>query len=89
MGEGYGVGLWKEIKKERSLLSNKIVLSVRNGRRVIFWKGKWCDDNALCVYFLSLYAWVALKEAWVAEVWDSSIEEGGWNSLSMIGKWTW
>ena len=36
--EGVGVGCWKEIKKEGSLLSNNIVFSVGNGRRVRFWK---------------------------------------------------
>ena len=36
--EGFGVGLWKEIRKEGSLLSNNIVFSVGNGRRVRFWK---------------------------------------------------
>ena len=34
--EGFGVGLWKEIRKEGSLLSNNIVFSVGNGRRVKF-----------------------------------------------------
>ena len=33
--EGFGVGLWKEIRKEGSLLNN-IVFSVGNGRRVRF-----------------------------------------------------
>ena len=36
--EGVGVGCWKEIRKEGSLLSNNIVFSVGNGRRVRFWK---------------------------------------------------
>ena len=34
--KGFGVGLWKEIRKEGSLLSNNIVFSVGNGRRVRF-----------------------------------------------------
>ena len=33
---GYGVGLWKEIKKEGSLMRNKIGFSVDIGRRVRF-----------------------------------------------------
>ena len=33
--EGFGVGLWKEIRKEGSFLNN-IVFSVGNGRRVRF-----------------------------------------------------
>ena len=36
MREGYGVGLWKEIRREGTLLSDKIVFSVGNGRGVRF-----------------------------------------------------
>ena len=36
MRDGYGVGLWKEIKKEGSLLLNKTMFFVGNGRRVRF-----------------------------------------------------
>ena len=67
--------LWKEIMKEGFLLNNKIVFSVGDGRRVRFWKVKWCGDDALCVSFPSLYALAALEEAWVVKVWDISIEE--------------
>ena len=67
--------LWKEIMKEGFLLNNKIVFSVGDGRRVRFWKDKWCGDDALCVSFPSLYALAALEEAWVVKVWDISIEE--------------
>ena len=34
--EGFGVGFWKEIRKEGSLLQNKIVFSMRDDRRVRF-----------------------------------------------------
>ena len=50
-----------------------------NGRRVRFWKDEWCGDVALCDSFPSLYALAESKEVWVAEVWDSSSEGGGWN----------
>ena len=42
--EGFGVGFWKEIKKEGSLLQNKVVFSVGGGRRVNVWKDKWCGN---------------------------------------------
>ena len=35
--------------------------------------------EALCVSFPSLYALADNKEALVAELWDSSREEGGWS----------
>ena len=37
--------------------------SMDNGRRVRFWKDKWCGDDALCVSFLSLFALAVSKEA--------------------------
>ena len=77
--EGFGVGFWKEIRKEGSLLQNKVVFSMGDGRRVKFWKDKWCGNFALCDFFPSLYALAASKEAWLVELWDSSGEEGGWS----------
>ena len=63
MREGYGVGLWKKIRKEGDLFSNRIVFLVSDARRVRFWKDKWCRDVALCVSFPSMYALVISKEA--------------------------
>ncbi|RVX05637.1 hypothetical protein CK203_027242 [Vitis vinifera] len=63
--EGFGVGLWKEIRKEGSLLSNNIVFSVGNGRKVRFWKDIWCGDEALCDSFPSLFDLAVSKEEWV------------------------
>ena len=63
MREGYGVGLWKAIRKEWNLLSDKIVFEVGNERRVRFWKDKWCGNEALCVSFPSLFALASSKEA--------------------------
>ena len=63
MREGYGVGLWKAIRKEWNLLSDKFVFEVGNERRVSFWKDKWCGNEALCVSFPSLFALASSKEA--------------------------
>ena len=57
------MGLWKAIRKELNLLSNRIIFLVANGRRVRFWKDKWCGDDALCVSFSSLFALAVSKEA--------------------------
>ena len=59
--EGYGVGLWKEIRKEGSLMLKNIAFSM--GR---FWKDKWCGNNTLRDSFPSLYALADSKDAWVA-----------------------
>ena len=90
------MGLWKEIRKEGSLLSNNIVFSMGNGRKVRFWKDIWCGDEALCDSFPSLFDLVVSKKEWVVEVWDPSVEGVGGGvgilivlGLSMIGKWSW
>lgn len=57
-------------------VSNYIVFSVGNGRRIRFWLDSWCGDEALCNSFLSLFALVVSKEEWVVEVWDPSVEGG-------------
>ncbi|RVW25474.1 putative ribonuclease H protein [Vitis vinifera] len=77
--EGFGVGLWKEIRKEGALLQNKVVFSVGNGRRVKFWNDIWCGNFSLSNLFPSLYAFASFKEAWLVELWDHSGDEGVWN----------
>ena len=60
-------------------MQNKVIFSMGNGRRVKFWKDKWCWNLAFCNSFPSLYAFASSKEAWVGEFWDSSGEEGVWS----------
>ena len=77
--EGYGVGFWKEIRKEGSLLLKNITFFVGDDRRVKFWKEIWCGNNTLCETFPSLFALVNSKDAWVVDCWDYLGEEGWWN----------
>ncbi|RVX20512.1 Transposon TX1 uncharacterized 149 kDa protein [Vitis vinifera] len=77
--ESYGVGFWKEIRKEGALMQNKVAFLVGNGRRVKFWKDIWWGNFPLCNSFPSLYAFASSKEAWVKEFWDSSGVEGAWS----------
>ena len=52
-----------EGNQDGSFLNNKIAFSVGDGRRVRYWKDKWCGDDALCDSFPSLYALATSKEA--------------------------
>ena len=49
---GYGVGVWKELRKVWDLVAGKRAFEEGNGSRVLFWKisgvGQW-----LCVILLS------------------------------------
>ena len=56
-----------------------ITFSMGDGRRVRFWKDKWCGNNTHHDYLPSLFALAVSKDAWVADFWDSLGEEGGWN----------
>ncbi|RVW79819.1 hypothetical protein CK203_047621 [Vitis vinifera] len=49
-------------------------------KRVRFWKDSWCGAEAFCNSFPSLFALAVLKEEWVLEVWDPSVEGGSWGS---------
>ena len=75
--EAHGVELWKEIRMDWELVDTRISFSVGNGRRVRFWRDRWCGDSPLCEFFPSLFALPIEKEAWVAEAWDP-LAEGGW-----------
>ena len=80
MREGFGVGMWKAIRKEWGLVSSRISYTVDNGQRVKFWKDKWCGNGLLCNSFPSLFSLASSKNAWVEDVWNSSIlGERGWS----------
>ncbi|RVX08811.1 hypothetical protein CK203_011017 [Vitis vinifera] len=69
--DAHGLGLWKGICMNWELVSNRLVFIVGNGRRVRFWRDKWCGDSPLCSSFPSLFALTNDKEESVANVWDS------------------
>ena len=52
---GYGIGLWKDIRKEWHTLSQNVVFSLGDGRRLRFWKDIWCGEVALSNTFLNLF----------------------------------
>ena len=54
--DGYGVGLWKAIRKNWNILSSRVAYLVGNRRRVRFWTDKWCGDELLRVSFPFLFA---------------------------------
>ncbi|RVW92306.1 putative ribonuclease H protein [Vitis vinifera] len=77
----YGVRLWKAIKKEQLCLNSRLAYRVGCGRRVRFWKDKWCRDEPLCESFPSLFAISLAKDAWVLDVWSPNDVGDGWTPL--------
>ena len=51
------------------------------GRRVKFWKDKWCGDEPLCESFPSLFSISLSKDAWVSDVWNLDGDGDGWTHL--------
>ena len=74
----YGVGRWKEIKKEAAALKELFQFSVGDGRRVCFWKDIWCGSEPLKMAFPNLYNLAVSKGAPVADRWVEGVA-GGWN----------
>ena len=72
------VGVWKVIGKQWDFFKTKISFAVSNGKKVKFWKDRWCSEEPLCETFLSLFALFDLKEAWVANFWEHH-GGGNWN----------
>ena len=51
-----------------------------DGKKVRFWKDKWCGTTPLCKAFPGLFALATSKEAWVNEVWTTAGErKGSWS----------
>ena len=77
----YSTGLRKDIRKEWLTFSQNTISSLGNGRRLGFWKDPWCDETMLCNAFPTLFNLAAHKDARVADVRDSSREDGGWSPV--------
>ena len=60
------------------MLSCRVAFLVGGGRRVRFWKDKWCGVKPLCICFPFLFVVASSKEALVEEVWSHSPEGGCW-----------
>ena len=60
------------------IVGTRIFFFVGNGRRVRFWRDRWCGDSPLSVSFPTLFDLAIDKEAWVVDFWDP-LAEGGWN----------
>ena len=78
---GFGVGLWKEIRKEWTHLFQNTYLDLGNGSRISFWKDAWCGEEALSLTFPYLFRLTAQKNARVADLWNWESGEGGWNPI--------
>lgn len=63
----YGVGLWKNIRKDWAHFSSFLSFEVGDGTRVKFWADSWCGIGPLKEVYPELYHIARDKEAWVAD----------------------
>ena len=59
--EGYGVGIWKTIRRGWEVLKDRIGFKVSSSNKVNFWLDKWCGDTTLRDSFLILYSTASSK----------------------------
>ncbi|RVW67635.1 putative ribonuclease H protein [Vitis vinifera] len=45
--EAHGLGLWKGIRMGWKMVSDRLAFIVGNGRRVSFWRDRWCGESPL------------------------------------------
>ena len=78
---GFGVGLWKEIRKEWIHLFQNTYFALGDGSRISFWKDAWCGEEALSLTFPNLFRLTAQKNAKAVDLWNRDSGEGGWNPI--------
>ena len=54
-----------------------VAFSLKNEKRLHFWEDVWCEEEAICFSFPSLFKLAAYKDVLVVDVWESLMEEGG------------
>lgn len=60
----HGLQLWKDIRKEPTLLNDHSSVVVGNGRRVCVCKDNWCGSEPLCRTYPTLYSMLLPKVLW-------------------------
>ena len=73
----FGIGLWKEIRKDWEVVLKNAKFVIGDGSRVSFLKDAWCGEVALCMAYPTLFSLVVRKDVLIREVWDI-LNEGEW-----------
>jgi hypothetical protein len=79
----YGVGLWKNIRKDWVHFARFLRFEVGDGTQIKFWTDPWCEIGPLKEAYPELYRISRDKEAWVADHLNYQNEVVTW-SLNFI-----
>ena len=75
----FGVGVWKEILKEKDWCWENMAFTIGNGTKIRFWTDLWCDCTVLFQRFPHLYGMAAHRNVTIEEMWDQNVGPGGWD----------
>ena len=69
----FGVGVWKEIMKEKDWCWENMAFTMGNGTKIRFWNDLWCGCTVLSQRFPHLYGMAVHRNGTVEEMWDQSV----------------
>ncbi|RVX22106.1 putative sugar phosphate/phosphate translocator [Vitis vinifera] len=75
----FGVGVWKEILKEKDWCWENMAFTMGNGTKIRFWNDLWCGCTVLSQRFPHLYGMAAHRNGTVEEMWDQNVGQGDWD----------
>ncbi|RVW53160.1 LINE-1 reverse transcriptase-like [Vitis vinifera] len=75
----FGVGVWKEILKEKDWCWENMAFTMGNGTKIRFWTDLWCGCTVLSQRFPHLYGMATHRNGTVEEMWDQNVGQGGWD----------
>ncbi|RVW23944.1 LINE-1 retrotransposable element ORF2 protein [Vitis vinifera] len=75
----FGVGVWKEIMKEKDWCWENMAFTMGNGTRIRFWNDLWCGCTVLSQRFPHFYGMAAHRNGTVEEMWDQNVGQGDWD----------
>ncbi|RVW35996.1 putative ribonuclease H protein [Vitis vinifera] len=75
----FGVGVWKEIMKEKDWCWENMAFIMGNGTRISFWNDLWCGCSVLSQRFPHLYGMAAHRNGTVEDMWDQNVGQGDWD----------
>ncbi|KAL5709840.1 hypothetical protein ACHQM5_020477 [Ranunculus cassubicifolius] len=77
----FGITLWKGIMKGRVKFAKGIRFEPGRGQSISFWHDIWLGESALCDTFPELYAFSAVKNAKIGDVFIPNENGGSWNII--------